>query len=89
MPVKVPLEVKKKLENINKQLEQVLVTIGEMEMNKESIKVRAAELSQQRAQYWSQVCQEYKLDPTKSYTIADDGEVKQMAQTAQDIIEMP
>jgi hypothetical protein len=87
--VKVPLEVKKKLENINKELERMLLTIGEMEMNKETIKVRAADMSQQRAQYWSQVCQEYKLDPTRSYHIEDDGEVKIMTGAEKDLIELP
>jgi len=77
--VKVPIEIKKKLEVIGNSLHQMLAQIGELEMNKSQLMQRAADLSQQRAQFWAQVCQEYKIDPLANYSIDDDGTVKTVA----------
>lgn len=74
--VKVPIEVKKKLEQLNNQVNAMVLKVGELEMSKEQLKQQAMELARQRAQYWAQVCAEYNINPASSYAIEDDGEVK-------------
>jgi len=74
--MKIPIEVKKKLEQMEANLNALVLQIGHIDLAKDNARQQAKAVEQERAQFWAQVCSEYKIDPAASYVIEDDGEVK-------------
>lgn len=74
--MKIPIEVKKKLEQQEANINALVLQLGQIEMAKEGVKDQAKRAEHERAQFWAQVCSEYKIDPAANYIIGDDGEVR-------------
>ncbi len=75
--MKIPIEVKKKLEQLVANRNTCVSQVGEISLALDNAKQQVRQLEHERAQFWAQVCSEYKIDPAANYTIEDDGEVKQ------------
>ena len=74
--MKIPIEVKKKLEQMEANVNGLVSQVGHIALAHHNAVQMALRAEHDRAQFWAQVCSEYKIDPAASYVIEDDGEVK-------------